>query len=391
VLLPTGGGLQPLRPVRAHRPTVDARAVCRALIAPSSWVEEGSDDRSRARRLQLREEPQFEELSPRSTPQQREWPVSFADPEEPSAPTTSSFFDDDEDDLFDPFALPPAPEKVREGELGETRDETANGRTEGFYAALAEAPDRLRAADLNEVLQPDHLDRLRFTNFPLQAYGALFKWEVLVRDVLDAYRRPWEIVAEENGFAPPEDDEVLRAVGMRPERAIMQTFMWTDDWGLTQRMAYEHYEAMTRVMTEHEFVPADGVVEWLTLLKEYQVPCCVCAGTSLNRPMAEAALQVAGLSPFFEAYTTAEDDCETPLQTYLVSSIKLRRPPERCVVFEDDPKGVVAAHEASAKAVAIMGGASHGADLRVADIRVGGFDDLTLMSLRNLFRDARAM
>ena len=213
VLLPTGGGLQPLRPVRAHRPTVDARAVCRALIAPSSWVEEGSDDRSRARRLQLREEPQFEELSPRSTPQQREWPVSFADPEEPSAPTTSSFFDDDEDDLFDPFALPPAPEKVREGELGETRDETANGRTEGFYAALAEAPDRLRAADLNEVLQPDHLDRLRFTNFPLQAYGALFKWEVLVRDVLDAYRRPWEIVAEENGFAPPEDDEVLRAVG----------------------------------------------------------------------------------------------------------------------------------------------------------------------------------
>ena len=62
---------------------------------------------------------------------------------------------------------------MREGELGGGRyDDAAEGRTAGWYAALAEAPDRLRASDLNEVLPPDHLERLRFTNSPLQAYGA---------------------------------------------------------------------------------------------------------------------------------------------------------------------------------------------------------------------------
>jgi hypothetical protein len=68
------------------------------------------------------------------------------------------------------------------GDLGEGRyGDAGGGRTEGYYASLMEAPDRLRPGDLNEVLQPDHMGRLRFTNFPLQSYGVLFKWEVRVR------------------------------------------------------------------------------------------------------------------------------------------------------------------------------------------------------------------
>ena len=133
--------------------------------------------------------------------------------------------------------------QVREGELGEGRYGDTSGRTEGFYAALQEAPDRLRASDLNEVLLPDHLERLRFTNFPLQAYGAIFKWDTLIDDVLFAYRRPWQVVAEAHDLRMPDDDEVLRAVGMRPERAIQQTFSWSNDWGQTQQLAFEHYEA----------------------------------------------------------------------------------------------------------------------------------------------------
>ena len=128
--------------------------------------------------------------------------------------------------------------------MGGERDENvAESRTEGWYAALSEAPDRLRASDLNEVLLPDHLDRLRFTNFPLQAHGMMFKWETIVGGALEVYRRPWQLVAEENNLRVPDDDEVMRSVGMRPERAIQQTFMWTDDWGQTQQLAFAHFEA----------------------------------------------------------------------------------------------------------------------------------------------------
>jgi len=89
---------------------------------------------------------------------------------------------------------------------------------------------------------------------------------------------------------------------------------------------------------------------------------------------------------------TADDGCETAQQSYLLSAVKLKRPPERCVVFEDEPRGVVQAHEATAKVVAVFGGARVNAvDLRHADVRVANMDDLSLMQLRELFKDADAM
>ena len=48
--------------------------------------------------------------------------------------------------------------------------------------------------------------RLRFTNFPLQAYGALFKWDLLVEDVLEVYRAPWRMVP-----SPSIDEQLLIA------------------------------------------------------------------------------------------------------------------------------------------------------------------------------------
>ena len=281
--------------------------------------------------------------------------------------------------------------QVREGELGgAVADDAREQRTEGFYAALYEEPDRLRASDLNEVLMPDHLDRLRFTNFPLMQHGALFKWDTIVDGVLEVYRRPWQLVAEQNDLRVPDDEEVLRSVGMRPERAIM-AFRWTDDWGQTQQLAFDHFQAKATVFRESEFTPTDGVLPWLTLLQQYQVPCCLCAGTSLDRAAVETVLSKAGLTDFFESCVCMEDGCETAEQAYLVGAIKLRRPPSRCVVFEDDPKGIAAAHEATSKVVAVMGqpgSGGFGSDLRHADMRIPAFDSLSLMSLRELFKDA---
>jgi len=300
-----------------------------------------------------------------------------------------SFFAPDfgsDDDEYDDLLPPKAPESYREGELGEGRyGDAGGGRTEGFYAALQEEPDRLRASDLNEVLLPDHLDRLKFTNFPLQAYGACFKWDTLVEDALDVYRQPWQAVAEQHGLRMPDDDEVQRAVSMRPERAIQQIFSWTTDWGETQQFAFAHFEAKAEMMRTRAFEASEGVVDWLEILKRYQVPCCVCATTSFDQAAVTYLLSSSGLQPYFDVCVTAEDGCETTEQGYLVAAIKLRRPPMRCVVFEDEPRGVAAAHEATAKVVALMGSHS-GGDLRHADMRVSALDDLSLMSLRELFK-----
>lgn len=193
---------------------------------------------------------------------------------------------------------------------------------EGYWAPLMEAPDRLRASDLNEVLQPDYMDRLRYRNSPMMAYGALFKWELLIQNVLQLFMIPWEKVAAEHNLPAPDEDEVARAVGMRPERAIQQIFRWTDDWGFSQKLAFEHYEAQASVFQSFEFKATEGAIEWLRLLNNYSVPCCCCA-PNIDVETAKLAMSRAGLADFFGAYVTAEDGCDTALQSYLIASIKV--------------------------------------------------------------------
>ena len=165
-------------------------------------------------------------------------------------------------------------------------------------------------------------------------------------------------------------------------------------------------DRIAAMMRERDFEAAEGVTDWLNVLQEYKVPCCICATTAFDRSAVNHLLNRSGLQPYFEqdgqiSCVAAEDGCETVEQGYLVASIKVRRPPMRCVVFENDPVGVVAAHEATSKVVALLssagaaqGGASpspysaNAADLRHADLRVSGLEDLSLMSLRELFKGA---
>ena len=52
----------------------------------------------------------------------------------------------------------------------------------------------------------------------------------------------------------PKHGDVPRATaGMLPERAIQQTFMWTDDWGETKRWSNEVIEAYARMLPEARF------------------------------------------------------------------------------------------------------------------------------------------
>ena len=52
---------------------------------------------------------------------------------------------------------------------------------------------------------------------------------------------------------PKPGDAPRAAAGMLPERAIQQTFMWTDDWGETKRWSNEVIEAYARMLPEARF------------------------------------------------------------------------------------------------------------------------------------------
>ncbi|MFS7961047.1 putative HAD superfamily protein [Helianthus anomalus] len=64
--------------------------------------------------------------------------------------------------------------------------------------------------------------------------------------------------------------------------------------------------------------------------------------------------------------------------------LQLDRKPSKCVVFEDDPRGITAAHNCTMMAIALIG--AHPAyDLVQADLAVGGFNELSVINLRRLF------
>ncbi|MED6112464.1 hypothetical protein PIB30_061964 [Stylosanthes scabra] len=62
----------------------------------------------------------------------------------------------------------------------------------------------------------------------------------------------------------------------------------------------------------------------------------------------------------------------------------LDRKPSKCVVFEDDPRGVTAAHNCTMMVVALIG--AHPAyDLGQADLAAANFGELSVINLRKLF------
>ena len=75
---------------------------------------------------------------------------------------------------------------------------------------------------------------------------------------------------------------------------------------------------------------------------------------------------------------------ETKAQRLLSAAVKMGRAPNACVVFEADPRGVTAAHNASMKAVALT--SLHPAwEFGAADLTVASFSDLSVVNVRRLF------
>ena len=107
------------------------------------------------------------------------------------------------------------------------------------------------------------------------------------------------------------------------------------------------------------------------------------------------------------------DGVQTLEEALLLGFVKMKRPPSRCVVFDTEPQGVTAAHDVQCKAVGLVGKhagyeskrlldtytyerrrtrtrISYRYELKHAEKRLFGFDEMTLMALREVFSDEAA-
>ncbi|KAL8539351.1 hypothetical protein ACS0TY_001107 [Phlomoides rotata] len=235
-------------------------------------------------------------------------------------------------------------------------------------------------------MQEGFLQRIRYAMKPDEAYGLIFSWDNVVANTRDLKLRAWEQLASEEGKEIPGDDNVERSLLYAGADHVLHKVL---RWGNTEddvdrlksRLSQLYYEILIKLSE-----PIEGLKEWLDALATSRIPCAVVS--SLDRKNMVDALERMGLKKFFQAIVSEEDGMESIAHRFLSASVKLDRKPSKCIVFEDDPRGITAAHNCTMMAVALIG--AHPAlkrryDLDQADLAVASFNDLSVINLRRLF------
>lgn len=253
---------------------------------------------------------------------------------------------------------------------------------EGFETFRPDGPLKIDVDFMNERLQEGLLDRIRYAMKPDESYGLIFSWDNVVADTHEVKLKAWKQLAAEEGKHLPEDsDSEALLLSEGADKVLHKYFIWDDAEEEIDRLKLRFSQLYYNNFLTIEN-PVEGLQEWLDVVYTVHIPCAVVS--NLDRKCMLETLERMGLQKYFQAIVTEEDGMESIAHRFLSAAIKLDRKPSKCVVFEDDPRGVTAAHNCTMMAVAIIG--AHPAyELRQADLAVGNFNELSVINLRRLF------
>ncbi|KAJ0978407.1 hypothetical protein J5N97_013881 [Dioscorea zingiberensis] len=253
---------------------------------------------------------------------------------------------------------------------------------EGFETFRMDGPLKVDVDYLNDKLQEGVLQRIRHAMKPDEAIGLIFSWDNVVADTRSLKLNAWRQLASEEGKEIPTDDHILRAIlHTSADHVLQKVLCWQKGESeleqLKSRLSQLYYENLLQLDT-----PMEGLKEWLDALYTAGIPCAVVS--CLDRRIMMESLQRMELTKYFQAIVTEEDGMESMAHRFLSAAVKLDRKPSKCVVFEDDPRGITAAHNCTMMVVARIG--THPAyELVQADLAVASFSELSVINLRRLF------
>ena len=93
---------------------------------------------------------------------------------------------------------------------------------------------------------------------PFSEYGAIFRLEGVLVDMIGMHGKAWKNVAETYGYQIQSGDEVKQASLYKPEDAVREVFYWTDDIFLVKDIANTHHAAFKKAFDE--WLESDGNV-----------------------------------------------------------------------------------------------------------------------------------
>ncbi|KAI3735042.1 hypothetical protein L6452_14529 [Arctium lappa] len=253
---------------------------------------------------------------------------------------------------------------------------------EGFETFRPDGPLKIDVDFLNDRLQEGFLKRIRYAMKPDEAYGLIFSWDSVVAGTQALKLSAWKQLAHEEGKEIPDDDDVQRLLLYgAADHVLNKVLLWENEACELERLKSKLSQLYSNNLLELS-EPTEGLKEWLDAVSTARIPCAVVS--SLDRRNMVEILEKLGLMKYFQAIVTEEDGMDSMAHRLLSAAVKLDRKPSKCVVFEDDPRGITAAHNCTMMAVGLIG--AHPAyDLVQADLAVGSFNELSVINLRRLF------
>jgi beta-phosphoglucomutase-like phosphatase (HAD superfamily) len=244
-------------------------------------------------------------------------------------------------------------------------------------------PWQLLVEQLNSMYTPDYLQRLYYRNEPIEEFGAILTLEGFLSDAFALELEAWNQVSQEFQLEPVTADDLSFTEGMPREMIVERRLFWSNDWGEINKYAFRQAEIFYDIIKTQKLCLRPGAKSWVEQLSKYQVPIAVTTG--LDPRTAEEIVQQWELTSLVQSLVNREE-CENLQQELLLAASRIQRAPRFCVVFDNTPRAMVAAHDVTSKAVALLG-RYKAYDLKVADMIIRDIDQLKISDMAALFGD----
>ncbi|CAM9584952.1 unnamed protein product [Ectocarpus sp. 12 AP-2014] len=275
----------------------------------------------------------------------------------------------------------PAAEPTEDQNDGSHHDSWRKMRVEELIKDPFLTPGRI-----NEIMDPNNIQRHQYNTNPDSSYGAVFQLDTLV-DVIPGLIYPaWLEVARALNQNAPTLHTVERGYGWTPEQMFLREF----NWRLTQEElegGLEIYErTILRQALKYQPTETRGSRRWLETLRTIPMPMAVLS--RLPSAIVDAILEKTELSGYFEDQhrVTAEDEPYDDYRGYMLAALKIQRSTMKCCAFDCRQEGMIKAHDADLRGVCRIG-VMAAWELRLSDLSVESFDDMNVLNFRQIFAD----
>lgn len=216
---------------------------------------------------------------------------------------------------------------------------------------------------------------------PTSIPSFLFDLDGVVVDSNGLHVESWKEVARRHGFDCPDPDHIGKC-GLRTGAVIRELLRWPVSVEEAAHIGFEK-EAIYRDWIRQDGIrPIPGVLEFLDQSRQLGIRCAV--GSSAPRENVDLCLDALRLQDVFAATVSGADVLrgKPAPDIFLKAAGLIGAPPAECLVFEDAPAGIAAAHAAGMRVYALL--TSHTRpEVAAADFIVPNFAGLAPQAVQN--------